>query len=212
MDGLTGYGALMGAQGRMPANGDTLRPGGDDKMIVMFSRKAIQNEARSTAEGRPVYDPVDYVRVQQPGERDFVERPVRFDDQHRWPRQWDAFQRQQQQVPDGTPLDVLFPAQPEIVAMLRHVNILTVEHLAGAEGNALSNIGSGGATWKAHAAKFMAAANSAAPMHKMESELRERDAQIAKQATELDALRGQVERLMARFSEDDQPRRRRNQE
>lgn len=211
-DGMVaGYGDYMRAATSMPQTGDMMRPGGDGRMIVMFSRKSVLNEARSNAEGRPAYDAVDFVRVQQPGERDYVERPVVESDKHRWPRQWQAFQMEQQQVPDGTPLDVLFPGQPQIVAALRYVNILTVEHLAAAEGTALSNIGPGANEWKRRAVALLEASKSAAPMIALETALTERDERIAKQETEIAALRAKLDRLVERVGEDDEaPRRRRN--
>lgn len=206
-----GFGAYLAAHGRMPSTGDALRPGGDDRMIVLFSRRPVQNEAQSMTAGRPIFDAVDFVRIQHPGERDYVERPVQESDKHRWPRQWAAYQQEQQQVPEGTPLDVLFPGQPQIVAALRYVNILTVEHLATAEGNALSNIGPGANDWKRRAVALLEASKSAAPMHALEKALEERDAQIAKQAGEIDALRAKLDRLMDRMGDEDEAPRRRRQ-
>ena len=49
----------------------------DARMVVWFFRKSVQNGVLSEQEGRPVFEGRDYVHIQQPGERDFIERDHR---------------------------------------------------------------------------------------------------------------------------------------
>ncbi|MNL50349.1 hypothetical protein D3C87_1733600 [compost metagenome] len=51
-------------------------------------------------------------------------------DKHRFAQQWARYQQGQEQIQDGTPLDVLFPKNPEIVATLKGSHIHTVQALA----------------------------------------------------------------------------------
>src|SRR5262245_58117461 len=104
---------------------------------VTFYSRAEHNPARSEAEGRPVYDAVDFLKVMHPGERDTVDRPVNEMDKYRWPEQWARYQQRKEQVPDGTPMEHLFPQNPEVVAMLRHQRFHTVEQLAEASDTAI---------------------------------------------------------------------------
>lgn len=183
------------------------RPGTDDRMIVLFSRRAVQNEWKSRETGKPVFESADFVRIQQPGERDYVERPVRDDDRVRWPRQWAAYESQQQQAPDGTPLDLMFPAEPHIPATLKQIQILTVEHLAGASEAAISRMGMGARSWVTRAKAYLETAERGAAFHQMERQLEDKDERIK-------TLEAQVAQILAarERDEDERPRRGRKPE
>ena len=49
---------------------------------------------------------------------------------YEFPRQWAAFEAGAKVDPGGTPLAVLFPAEPHIISHLRGLHIFTVEMLA----------------------------------------------------------------------------------
>lgn len=181
-----------------------MRPGTDRNVIVMFSKEAIQNAAKSEAEGRPIFDAIDYVRIQHPGERDFDKRPAREEDRMRWPHAWQAYQNNVGQAPAGTPLDILFPSNPEIVATMKALQVLTVEHLAEAGEAALSRIGFGARGWQAKAKTFMEMAANAAPLHAAQKLIETQKERIENLEQQLAVLA----RKMARFDDDDdQPRR-----
>jgi len=182
-----------------------MRPGTDRNVIVMFTKEAIQNAAKSEAEGRPIFDAIDYVRIQHPGERDFDKRPAREEDRMRWPHQWQAYQNNAGQAPNGTPLDILFPGNPEIVAMLKTLQVLTVEHLAEAGEVALTRIGFGARDWQAKAKTFMDMAKTAAPLHAAQKMIETQKERIENLEQQLAVLASK----MARFDDgdDDQPRR-----
>ena len=163
---------------------------GDDGLFVQFYAHAVHLEFQSNQEGRPIYEQRDYVRVIQPGERDKIERQVREDDKHRWPRQWAAYQAQQQQVPDGTPIDVLFPGAPHEVAMLKALHVHTVEMLAALSEQGIGRLGLGGRSKVERAKKFLDAAASMAGANKLQAELDEARAEIG-------ALKAQMEQLIA---------------
>lgn len=170
----------------MAASGPT-----DDKLIVGFYKKSVSNAARSREMGIPFHESKDFVKIQHPGETlNIVDRPVLDDDKRRWPRQWDNYQRGVNQVPDGVPLSLLFPAAPHIVTMMRGYNIHTVEQLSNLSAEAISTVGMGAQDWVNAAQRYMERANKGVDHHKFETALAKKDQQIA-------ALTRQVEEVTA---------------
>lgn len=174
----------------------------DDKLIVGFYKKSVSNAARSREMGIPFHESKDFVKIQHPGETlNIVDRPVLDDDKRRWPRQWDNYQRGVNQVPDGVPLSLLFPAAPHIVTMMRGYNIHTVEQLSNLSAEAISTVGMGAQDWVNAAQRYMERANKGVDHHKFETALAKKDQQIA-------ALTRQVEEVTAlvRQQQQSQPR------
>jgi hypothetical protein len=164
----------------------------DDKLIVGFYKKSVLNQARSRELGKPVHEGRDFVKIQHPGETlNVVDRPVKDDDMHRWPRQWHSYQQGVRQTPDGVPINLLFPAKPEIETMLRGYNIHTVEQLAGLSGDAISTVGMGAQEWVNAAQRYMERANKGVNHHQFEKALADKDQRIAtleRQIAEVTAL------------------------
>lgn len=163
----------------------------DDKLIVGFYKKSIPNAAKSREMGVPFHESKDFVKIQHPGETlNIVDRPVMDDDKRRWPRQWDNYQRGVNQVPDGIPLSLLFPAMPHIVTMMRGYNIHTVEQLSNLSSEAISTVGMGAQDWVNAAKRYMERADKGVNHHQFEKALSDKD-------TEIRALRRQVEEVTA---------------
>jgi len=133
----------------------TVSFGSDDKLITWFFDKPLLNGLKSKEAGRPIYDNVPHVHIQQPGERDFLEIPATQEHVERFPRKWAAFQTKQEQTVEGTLLAVIFPTNPAVVENLRHVNITTVEQLASLNDTQIQNIGLGGREFVNLAKSFM---------------------------------------------------------
>jgi len=164
----------------------------DDKLIVGFYKKSVLNAARSRDEGKPVHEGRDFVKIQHPGETlNVVDRPVQDSDKNRWPRQWHNYQQGVRQVPDGVPINLLFPAKPEIETMLRGYNIHTVEQLAGLSAEGISTVGMGAQDWVNAAKRYMERADKGVNHHQFEKALAEKDQRILtleRQVAEVTAL------------------------
>lgn len=164
-------------------NGGQVQFGDDTKLYVEFSLRTEIDAAASKEQSRPVHKAVDYVRIQQPGERDAIIRPAHNGDVQRFPRQWAAYQAGKQDIPDGTLLATLWPANPEIVENLKFFKIFTVEQLANINDTQISNIGMGGRHFVEQAKKFLATAEKGKGFQAMQKQLdqltaaREADAQ-----------------------------------
>lgn len=145
--------------------------GGDARLWVKFEKKSRRNAFRSEQEGRPIYEPIDYVRIQQPGERDQLVRPVREEDKLRFPRQWAAYQADSEQVPDGTPIQLLFPNEPHIVELLHDLKILTVEQLAKLTEHGINRLGMDGRKYVQRALAAMDKAENSKEVNRLAREL-----------------------------------------
>src|SRR5262249_23190329 len=130
---------------------------GDDKLLVLFTNLAIKNEAKSVAEGRPIYDDTEQCQIRIPGNRSTqpyfpahavshwhtdpytggqrqVTYAERFDHEYR------QFKEHATQTKTGTPLTEMPTLSEGRRAELRALNIYTVEQLAGVDGQELKNL------------------------------------------------------------------------
>ncbi|TCL70539.1 hypothetical protein [Rhizobium sp. BK251] len=112
-------------------NTGVARYAAETQVFPIFYRGSKRDNFSSQEAGYPIEKGVDMVEIRQAGERDTTKREVTGTDKARWPRHWAAYQAGQEQTQDGTPLDLLFPKNPEIVATLRANNIHTIQSLAG---------------------------------------------------------------------------------
>lgn len=165
----------------------------DDKLIVGFYKKSVLNAARSREEGKPVHEGRDFVKIQHPGETlNIVDRPVNESDMQRWPRQWAHYQKGVRQIPDGVPINLLFPNKPEIESTLRGYNIHTVEQLAGLSAQGISTVGMGAQDWVNAAQRYMERANKGVDHHKFETTVNELKSEIVKLQRQNSELAGLV--------------------
>ena len=177
-----------------------VRFGGDDRINVTFYRKAVLDVEESRRHGAPFRVAQDYVRIQHPGERDYVDRPVTDMDKHRWVQKWQQYSRNQEQVPDGTPIDTLLPTFPDIAANLHEMGIHTVEQMADITAEGMQRIGMGGQQLQNKAKKFLEHAQKGVALHQMEKALADRDSKIEVLSNQVALLKGQLDRTLAQLA------------
>lgn len=162
---------------------------GDDKLIVGFYKKSVLNAARSREKGCPQYDGRDFVKIQHPGETlNIVDRPAHDGDRQRWPQKWAHYQAGVTQIPDGVPLNQLFPDKPQVVDMMRGYNIHTVEQLSNLSASAISTVGMGCQEWVNAAQRYMERVNKGINHHQFEKALADRDQTIQTLKRQLDEV------------------------
>ena len=166
----------------------------DKKLFVVFYRDAVQNHAKTLAEGRPIFDDVDMIRIHTPGSRDTVVSPAHFGYQQRFPRQWAQYKQGIEQTTSGTPLSAVPWLTGAQVAELAAVNIKSVEQLAGMPDNVAQKF-MNHHELKRQANNFLEAAKGAAPMLKIQEELRQRDETIDQMKQTMDAMKKQLDEL-----------------
>lgn len=153
----------------------------DDSLSVEFFIHAARHELKSTQQGRGVYEDVEYIRMQVPGQRNSViERPVRDTDKQRFARRYEAWKRGDERKDNvGTPLsgvNWLSPSQKEEYAYFK---ITTIESLAACADNVPVPTLQGD---KRRAKAFVAAMEADAPM----AEIRRETASLAGRISEME--------------------------
>ncbi len=145
----------------------------EDNAIAIFRLEPKFDGAASKKEGRPVYREVAWVEIIIPGNnRDIVDRPVTDDDKNRFPMQWANFQNQREEPLEGTPIKEAPWLGRAQVAMLEHLNILTVENLAGIGDVEIQNLGPGGRDLVAKAKNWIEMAKEGAVNNAAISEMK----------------------------------------
>src|SRR6202035_5847395 len=134
--------------------------GGDASQVVMFYMRPVRDPAKSTEAGRPWFEDKIFVRIHPPGERlNILDREATDVDKRRFPLQWAQFKDNAPQVSTGTPIDMLFAANPSIAAALKASGVHTVEQCAQLSAHAIETIGMGAQQWVNEATRYLEVAN-----------------------------------------------------
>lgn len=196
MTGYVGDGVPDSGRFEMRPDGSVQTGPSDQSMLCIFYKRAVHNEIKSAHAGTPIYEDMDYVRIQQPGETtQVVDRPAQIGDKRRWPQQWQAYAAGKDQVADGTPLGLLFPRHPSAVAMLQAIGIMTVQHLANASATAIAAIGMNGQDYVNYAQKYLNVGAGGAAFHQMQRELEQSKRENDRLAKMVNDMQGQMHTL-----------------
>jgi hypothetical protein len=148
---------------------------GSEKLFVTFDLHPRVNEAKSAAEGRPVYDDTEYIRIIVPGDKqNEVHRPATELDKRRYARQYADFKAGSREAQSGTPLKEWTAISASQAKELAHFHVYTVEQLANLSDANLQNIGPIRGL-QAKARYYMEKAAGNAPLDKMRAEMLEKD-------------------------------------
>jgi hypothetical protein len=179
-----------------------------DKVNVVFHAKQILDPVATAQHGRPQFKSVDYVRIQHPGERDYTDDPVSDKPNivMMFPRQWAAYQQAKVYVPEGTPVEMLFPQAEEapIAGNLRAQGIHTVEQLANLNSAGMERVGMGAQHYVNHAKKYLETSSKGVEYHRLQKELAARDNKIEVLENNQRLLQSQLNQLMAERMGQDQ--------
>lgn len=158
--------------------------GDDNSVYAEFFKDAIIDNQQSELQGRPIYRNVDMLRIMFPGDNTKeVVRIVRMQpsgnqpaDPDRFPKQWAAFQTQQEQVQDGTPIEQWPPISKAQAMELKGLKIHTVEQLAAVSDTNLSWMGA--RQLRDNAKAWLSEAESGAETIKLRNQVEALQAQI----------------------------------
>lgn len=171
--------------------------GRDDNLHVEFYKESVLNTFKTAAEGRPIYETQDMVYIHAPGNKSDLRRRVRLisepnapSDAERFPRQWQAFKNQEEQVSDGMPVERAPFIQPHRALELKALKIYTVEQLAMLPDSIMQTIGMDGRKLRDLSRAFLDDATRLA-------DLSAKEAENSKLRAELDAMKQQLADLAA---------------
>ena len=149
----------------------------DEALVALFKNHASLNNAKSTQEGRPIFDDIEVVEIRSPGSKDFKVFPAtafshwetspytgeqsKVTYAERFRHQYQQFRSKSAQTKSGTPLEYVPFMTEGKRAEMRAQNIYTVEALAAIDGAELKNA----------AMEYMAEPKSAAPNLQLQNEL-----------------------------------------
>lgn len=172
---------------------------GDAGMVVMFYLNPVHNPAKSAEVGSPQYDDMVFVRIHPPGERlNIIDRKASEADKRRFPMQWAAFQQNRPQTNNGTPIDMLFPAQPSIAAALKASGVHTIEQCAELSAHAIETIGMGCQHWVNDAVRYLEVANKGVKASQLKAAMEERDRENAHLKHKIGLLEEELHKLRDR--------------
>lgn len=160
---------------------------------IKFKRiKEFDEKATEEAGGIPQYKTYDILEVKRPG-GDVT--PVRVEEWHKkeYPEQWAAFQANQEQPLDGTPLEQWPMITIEVCEQLKHFGIRTIEVLAELNDDLKRKIGPL-SVWQKKAKEWLNAANSKqSEVTTLKAQVEKLTKQIAKYQADNDLLIQRIE-------------------
>ncbi len=183
----------------------------DEKGVTpVFSLHSVQNEQRTKAEKRPVFDDIEVVQIflgankynagvfpaneiwkikQGQDANGFdISEPITY--AMRFSAQYREFKMGGPQSISGTPLTELVSLSKGKVLELKALNIHTVEGLSILDGANLKMLGPNGREMKNDALAYLEKAANLAPLAAVQDELAKRDETIAKMQSQIDAMMG----------------------
>lgn len=178
-----------------------VRFGEDSQQVVLFYTRSVFNAAKSAQLGSRQYENQTWVKMHPPGERlNVIDRPVQDMDKRRFPYQWNNFLQNKTQVPDGTPIDLLFPNNPAVADNLKAFGVHTVQQCSTLSDNAMQTIGMGSVEWKNMAVRYLESANSGTAFLKLQAELAQKDQDIRILKRQFEQLKTSYDDLIARIN------------
>lgn len=168
---------------------------------VLFYQRPVKDERASKDHNRPIHVNVDYIRIQQAGESSTViDRPANDQDKNRYRENWSKYIQNKEQVPEGTPIDLLFVNNPAQGENLKAYGVWTVEQCANLSAHAITSIGIGGQDFVNKAKAFLESASQGANFLKLERDMKEQTQQYRMLEQNYNNLKAQFEAVMQKLN------------
>jgi ABC-type phosphate transport system auxiliary subunit len=157
-------------------------------VFVQFYTDVVEMKFESEKAGRPIFKDVAYIRKMIPGDSStVVERVAKDHDKRMYPREWEAYERQEKTGLTGTPLEQWPQVTRAQVKESKYFEIHTVEQMAELSDMSCQKMGMGFRELREKAKLYLNAASETA-------------SQTA-QAAENKRLQDEIEALKAALSE-----------
>lgn len=165
------------------------------KTVVMFRLVPTKNEFKSTEAGRPIYEDKLHI-VKIPADQFLkIDRPIKEAEARReYPAEWAAWERSQETKPLGISIDFAHFLTESQKLEFKAMQILTIEQLAELPDSYQGIMGM--RTYRQKAQVFLASGKDAELVSKIKAEA----------ASEINALKAQMEELRAMLEEATKPK------
>lgn len=176
----------------------------DSRLAVKFYKRPVKLEDESIAQGRPIYQEFDFIKILVPGDAlTEIDTYVTENHKQRFPIQWANYMNRQgsEESFSGTPLSEWPQISASQAEELRGIKFHTVESIAHASDLQLQKIGmiSGMSphNFRERAKKFLNLAAESAEVSKRDEELAQLREENAKIKAETEAKLSQMQEQMA---------------
>lgn len=175
---------------------DTNSP--DSRLNVKFYQRAVQNEFKSTLEGRPIMEMRDFILIEVPGNQTLsIDTFAADEDKKRFPIEWARYQNEKTDGDvEGTLLNDWPVLSAATAAELKHFKFYTVEQIASASDAQLNTIGMAAGmspfALRDKAKAFLSSAKDTALVQQQADELSKRDEIIARMQAQIAELATQA--------------------
>lgn len=171
----------------------------DHGLFVEFYHESVDDPDETRRQGRPCFKQADFVRVQVPGDRNVIERPVRIgadgnSDNVKFAREYQLFKANEQQTVVGTPLKTWPPINKSQVKELEYFRIQTVEQLAQVSDSVAQNF-MGLNSLRELARNYIKQAQGGKPLVEMQQRLDETTQQNKALQNQVNELLGEVQQM-----------------
>lgn len=157
----------------------------DSRLNVKFYQRAVQNNFKTAAEGRPIMEMRDFILIEVPGNQTLtIDTFASESDKKRFPVQWARYQNEKTDGDiEGTLLSDWPVLNSAVAAELKHFKFYTVEQIANASDAQLNTLGMAAGmsplSLRDKAKAFLASAKDTALVQQQADELRKRDEELA---------------------------------
>ena len=175
-------------------------PTGRDPVQPRFHIEAIQDEAASAREGRPIFRHEERVQHLMPGSPNSPVERVRQEHIDRWPEQYAAFKRGSEMSIEGTPIEQWNILNRGMVMELKAIGFQTIEQIADASDLALQRIPRLGHKLRERAKAYLDDAEASKLTEQLAAADERNKSLIASQQRQIDELTAMVNRLHAQVT------------
>ena len=174
--------------------------GNDGQLFAEFYWREVEDEKETRLRGVVVKLPVEYVRIEVPGDKlSKWDMPVKEEHRMRWPQLYDAFKRNEEQPPEGIPLEKWPLINMDMRRELNRWGFRTVNQISEATDSTLSNLDGNIKQLilnvRRHAELFLSQLEKGAQERRLTEELGERDATIASMQRQMDEMAQQMQKM-----------------
>lgn len=111
---------------------------------VKFFYRDVKQNFLSKEKGRQIWKTVEFISIMKPGNsKDVMERKVKPLDIERWGKIYDAWKNKEEQIQNGTRLEVLPGIGQAQIERCKRLNIFTLEQLVSVDEDGVKNLGDG---------------------------------------------------------------------